>query len=134
MVLISRLYPFQDGHSCQNKVRYVQYCTVLYNAVQWISIYGYPYVGSMDPLRWPVGSWGARPPPRPVQTLAVACGEEKFAIAVWPRGLAMRFAKFITPMAGASACGGLCDYIYIHHVHSHLHSHLHSQLQRGAKG
>ena len=55
----------------------VQYCTVLYNAVQWISIYGYPYVGSMDPLRWPVGSWGARPPPRPVQTLAVACGEEK---------------------------------------------------------
>ena len=64
----------------------VQYCTVLYNAVQWISIYGYPYVGSMDPLRWPVGSWGARPPPRPVQTLAVACGEEKFAIAVWPRG------------------------------------------------
>ena len=61
----------------------VQYCTVLYNAVQWISIYGYPYVGSMDPLRWPVGSWGARPPPRPVQTLAVACGEEKFAIAVW---------------------------------------------------
>ena len=78
MVLISRPYPFQDGHS-------------------------------MDPLRWPVGSWGARPPPRPVQTLAVACGEEKFAIAVWPRGLAMRFAKIITPMAGASACGGLCD-------------------------
>ena len=64
-------------------------------------------MGSMDPLRWPVGSWGARPPPRPVQTLAVACGEEKFAIAVWPRGLAMRFAKFITPKAGASVCGGL---------------------------
>ena len=56
-----------------------------------------------------MGSWGPPPPPEPVQALAVACGEEKFAIAVWPRGLAMRFAKFITPRAGASACGGLCD-------------------------
>ena len=34
MVLISRRYPLQDGHSCQNKVRYVQYCTVLYSTVQ----------------------------------------------------------------------------------------------------
>ena len=49
------------------------------------------------------------PPPEPVQALAVACGEDKFAIAVWPRGLAIRFAKFITPWTGASACGGLFD-------------------------
>ena len=44
-----------------------------------------------------------------MQAPAVACGEEKIAIAVWPRGLAMRVAKFITQRAGASACGGLCD-------------------------
>ena len=29
--------------------------------------------GRCKRLRWPVGSWGARPPPRPVQALAVAC-------------------------------------------------------------
>ena len=29
----------------------------------------------MDPLRWPVGSWGPPPPPEPVQALAVACGK-----------------------------------------------------------
>ena len=50
-------------------------------------------------LRRPVGSWVPPPPPELVQALAVARREEKFAIAVWQRGLAMRFAKFITPKA-----------------------------------
>ena len=60
-------------------------------------------------LRWPVVSWGLPPPPEPVQALAVACGEENAAFRHVVRVLTMRFAKFITPMADASACGGLCD-------------------------
>ena len=45
-----------------------------------------------------MGSWGPHPPPEPAQALAVACGEEEFAIAVWPRGLAMRFSNLSHPL------------------------------------
>ena len=54
------------------------------------------------------GLWGlgARPQSR-CKRLRWPVEKKNWTSAIWPRGLAIQFGKFITPRASASACGGL---------------------------
>ena len=89
--------------------------------------------GRCKRLRWPVGTWGPRPPPRPVQAIAVACAI-KFTFTMYIH-IYIHIHIYMHVYIHIYIHVYIHFYIYIHiyihiciHIYIHIHMYVHIHI------